>query len=93
MLSSISLSELHSIMRGKPVIKLLLSVSTLLGILVGYYISSSQSILHMLMGAILGMLLYITIVDSIPKEREGRPGFFLLGVVTYSLIIMFSWAM
>jgi len=89
-LSSTSFSELHDVVRI-PTVKFLLSFSTLIGILVGYYVVIAQTAHYVMMGSIIGMLLYVTIVDSIPKEREGRPGFFLLGVIIYSAIIAFAW--
>ena len=92
-LSSISFSELHSMVRDRPEIKFLLSISTILGMLVAYYTGVFQAIQHMLMGSVIGMLLYITIVDSVPKEREGSPVSFLLGVAIYAVIIGFLWTL
>jgi hypothetical protein len=92
-LSSISLSELHGVIRGNTTIKFLLSFSTLIGILFATFFEIVQSLHQALMGSIIGMLLYVTIVDSIPKEREGRPGFFLLGVILYAAIIALTWTL
>lgn len=92
-LSSISLGELHGIIRGNMTVKFLLSFSTLIGILIAFFFEIVYSLQQVLMGSIIGMLLYVTIVDSIPKEREGRPGFFLLGVILYSAIIALTWSL
>jgi len=92
-LSSISMSELHDIIRGKATLKFLLSFSVLIGILIAHYLEFVQSINNVLMGSIIGMFLYVTIVDSIPKERKGRPAYFLLGVIVYASIIAFTWGL
>jgi len=92
-LSSISMSELHDIIRVNKTLKFLLSFSVLIGILIAHYLEFVQSINNVLMGSIIGMLLYVTIVDSIPKERKGRPGYFLLGVIIYASIIAFVWGL
>ncbi len=90
-LSSISFGETHAVTKGAPIIRLMVSSSTLLGILMTYIIGVMRIAHYAIVGSVLGMLLYITIVDSIPKEKEGDPAFFLLGVIVYSIIIGVSW--
>jgi hypothetical protein len=91
-LSSISFGETHAVAKGAPIIRLFVSSSTLLGILMAYSLGILRIAHYAIVGSILGMLLYITIVDSIPKEKEGEPAYFLLGVVIYAIIIGFSWS-
>lgn len=89
--SSLSLKEIHGKIRGKPVVKFLLSVSTLLGIIISSLFPLSQFLYGTLLGFVVGALLYIVITDSIPKEKEGMPVFFVVGVALYSLLIAATW--
>ena len=89
--SSLSLKSIHGIIRQQRAVKLLLSVSTLLGIGLGFVVSLSPLIFSILLGLVVGVLMFITLMDSIPKEKEGNPFFFVLGVALYSLIIGITW--
>ena len=90
-LSSISFSGLHAVIRGNFTVKIFISASTLIGMLIAFFLEIPHLVHIALMGSVIGMLLYITIVDSIPKEREGTPEFFLIGIGLYSIIIALSW--
>jgi hypothetical protein len=89
--SRISLKELHILVRQKGPVKLLLSISTLLGIVLAMNVSVPLIVYDALLGFIVGSMLHIIIMDAIPKEREGNPAYFVLGVVIYILLITLTW--
>jgi len=89
--SSISLKGIHGNVRQNRTVKVALSVSTLMGILIAIIFPLTQLIYSVLLGFVIGALLFVVIVDSIPKERKGEPVFFILGVALYSLLIGATW--
>ena len=44
-----------------------------------------------LLGIVGGALLYTVIRESIPKEREGRPLYFAIGLLLFTILIMILW--
>jgi zinc transporter ZupT len=89
--SSASLKGIHVSIRERMILKLVLSLSTLFGVLLAYSLMIPSNILHALLGFIVGSLLYIVIKDSIPRETEGKAAYFVLGIIIYAIIIGFSW--
>nr|NIO19738.1 hypothetical protein [Candidatus Aenigmarchaeota archaeon] len=89
--SSASLKGIHVSIRERIILKIILSCSTLFGVLLAYSVLIPLNVLHALLGFIVGSLLYIVIRDSIPKETVGKAIYFVLGVVVYTLIIGFAW--
>ncbi|MFH1364897.1 MAG: hypothetical protein ABIH52_04585, partial [Candidatus Aenigmatarchaeota archaeon] len=90
-ISAVSMKEIHEIMTRGKIIKTILSVSTLFGVLIGIFLEINMLVYNMLFGFMLGSLFYIIMVESLPKEREGNPLYFILGLVLYSIIITFTW--
>ncbi len=90
-LSRVSMRKIYDIEKRHPAIRILLSISTLIGVFIASILSIPQIVYFILLGAITGTLLHIVISDSIPEERSGRPEFFILGVVMYTLIIVMTW--
>ena len=74
-------------------IKLIASLSTLLGVLFAGIIYSSISIeiKISLLGIIIGGLFFSVIRHSIPIGKDGKPTYFISGVVIYTIIITISW--
>ena len=73
-------------------LKLFLSGGALYGATVALVYGVSLKISFVLTGLVAGILLYVVIREMIPKEKEGRPLFFILGVVLYSLLIFWVWS-
>jgi len=90
-ISSISMKEIHEIVTGRRTAKFLLSISTLLGVILATYILIPEIIYYSLFGFVIGTLLYIIILEAVPKEREGKPAYFIFGILLYSIIIAFTW--
>lgn len=89
--SSASLKGIHVSIRERIILKLVLSCSTLFGVLLAYFVTIPSNVLHSFLGFVVGSMLYIVIRDSIPKETAGKAIYFVLGVVIYALIIGFTW--
>ncbi|NIO22694.1 MAG: hypothetical protein GTN38_01550 [Candidatus Aenigmarchaeota archaeon] len=89
--SSASLKGIHISIRERIILKIVLSFSTLFGVMLAYFAMIPSNLLQALLGFIVGSLLYIVIRDSIPKETEGKAIYFVLGIVVYALVIGFIW--
>jgi zinc transporter ZupT len=89
--SSLSFSEIYGVIREKISVRLLLSLSTLAGIIVSIFFPLTLDMYHILLGFVLGAMFYLVIVESIPRERRGEPMFFILGVIVYAILIGVSW--
>ena len=83
----ISLEKIHSKVREHKSVKFLLSLSTLFGVLLADLLLSFGNTYNLIFGFIVGLFLYIALIDFVPKESRGRPEFFALGVFVYTLVI------
>lgn len=91
-LSTISLKEIHEIIASGKILKFVLAISSLVGVIIGLLFNIPILLFNVLFGFMLGSLLYIIIVEALPKEKEGNPLFFVLGLVLYTILIAFTWA-
>jgi len=82
-----ALERIHTKFRGVP-IRLLLSLSSLFGVLLADFLLAANTSFSLLFGLVVGAFLYITLMDFVPREAKGRPGYFALGVLVYTLIIV-----
>jgi hypothetical protein len=84
-----SVSTLPVDMTKSKIIKAVLSISTLLGILFAKFIypDIDSTLYYSLLGFIIGTLLFTVTRHSIPKLREGKPFFFVIGVIIYTMLI------
>ncbi|MDP7324481.1 MAG: hypothetical protein QF632_06995 [Candidatus Woesearchaeota archaeon] len=73
-------------------VRLILSSSTLLGILFATYLATDISpvVNFSLLGLVIGVLLYTTIRHGIPQGKAGKPVYFVLGVMFYALLIFLT---
>ena len=90
-LSTASLKEIHQKMVKKKIFKIILSVSTLIGIVFALFINLPQVIHFILIGFIAGALLYIVVRDVIPKQADSKLMYFLFGALLYMVLIMLTW--
>jgi hypothetical protein len=68
------------------------SSGTLLGVLVTIpLLPLHHTIESALIGFVVGVLLFTVTRHHIPFGRHGRPSYFLLGFIMYSLLLMSSW--
>lgn len=83
----LSLEKIHPKIWERPAVKFILSLSTLAGVLFADAFLGIQPIFSLLFSFIVGVFLYVALIDFVPKETRGRPAYFALGVLIYTLIL------
>lgn len=98
-LSNLSINRVHGlhhhkemIIESKP-IKLFLAGASLYGVIMATTYSVSTKISHTLTGLVAGILLYVVIRETLPKDKEGNPLLFVIGVLLYSALIFWIWTL
>lgn len=89
-ISSLSLKEVHSAVHETNLMRILLSLSPLLGVLLAFFVVLSAVFFYSLLGFFGGILLYIVIRDSIPYGKQGNPLYFFIGAFFYAVVILFT---
>jgi zinc transporter ZupT len=85
--SSVSFSEIHRSVKEVYAAKILLSASTLFGVIVALLFDIIPVAFDVMLGIVAGSMLYIVVRDSMPNEERAKPGYFLMGVLIYVIII------
>lgn len=88
----VSLKEIHAKVVEKNAVKVLLSISTLIGIIEALYFPLPANVFYSMLGFIGGAMLYHVMRENIPTESEGNGFWFLVGALLYTLLIMFIWS-
>ncbi|MFW6083369.1 MAG: hypothetical protein ACOC7O_01880 [Thermoplasmatota archaeon] len=84
--STITLDQIHTT-SGKKVDKFLLSSSFIFGTLAAIMIDVSHHVERGVLAFIVGMLFFIVSRDVLPKKKEGKPFYFLIG----TSLVFFIW--
>jgi hypothetical protein len=67
------------------------SISPILGTFAGLLLIANKTYLFLVFSTTMGFILYIIIRDMIPIGREGKPAYFILGVlITLATYLIFS---
>jgi zinc transporter ZupT len=82
-LSSASLSGIHGDLRERMWVRVLLSLSTLAGVLFATLIHVPAILYSILVSLIAGVLLYIIVREFLPHEEKGKPLYFVLGLIFF----------
>ena len=90
-LSSVSINELHHTIKEKTTLTIFLSSSVIMGAILAFSITISETLNHIFLAFIGGALLFIITREVIPKENKGDPLNFILGLSVYSLLIISTW--
>ena len=77
----------HAYLKNVPYTRLLLASSTMLGALFAKSDFITPNIERVLVNFAAGILLFIIIRESLPKEKEGRPEMFVLGIILYGALL------
>jgi len=72
-------------------IKIALSASTFLGVIFSFFIRLDPVATSSLIGIIIGALLFSVTRHSLPMGKRGKPTYFILGTLGYSLLIVLIW--
>ena len=75
----------------KPALKIFIASSPVIGAIIASFLAVSEAVMVALLGIISGVLLYTVTRESIPKEREGKPIFFLIGLLLFTVLILIIW--
>lgn len=81
--SSLVIEHLHKSVRETGFGKLVSSGSIFFGAIIGWAFNLPQVFYFAAFSFITGMLLYIIVRDTIPKEKLGKPIYFLSGVILF----------
>lgn len=84
----LSLEKIHAKIWERPSVKLFLATSTLVGVLFADYILQFSALFDFLFAFVIGTFLYTALIDFVPREAKGRPEYFTLGVLIYTLVII-----
>ncbi len=87
--SSIALREIHKIAK-RTGDRILLSIAPVVGALTGIYIEMGPQMERNILAFVSGLMLFMVGRDVLPEDKEGRPIFFLLGVLPIFVIWLAS---
>jgi len=88
-LSTASLSQIHGDIRESIGIKILLSLSTILGMTFALIVPIPDILDNILVSMIAGLLLYIIVKEFLPEKDLGQPLFFLSGILLFTGFYIF----
>lgn len=69
--------------------RVILSLSTFLGVILAQFLQFNQDVFYIILSFSIGALLYIVIRDLLPKEEEGKPVYFIFGLLSRIVILFF----
>ena len=84
--STIALERIHRT-SGNKIDKFLLSSSLLIGTLTAIFIEISVHMERGILAFVIGLLFFMVSRDVLPKKREGKPGYFFIGM----MIVLIIW--
>jgi len=85
-LSTASLSGIHDDMRERRSVRMLLSLSTLLGVIFAVFFRIPHALELGLVSFVAGVLLYIIVREFLPQKEKGEPVYFVLGLLVFALV-------
>ncbi len=65
--------------------------SPFLGAILASFVDIGQTGNITLLGIVGGALLYTVVRESLPREREGRPLYFIIGLLFFTVLILLLW--
>lgn len=92
-ISSLSVAELHSDVMENSVVEAVVILSSLAGIGIATLLTLQDAMVHLLLGVVTGLFLYVVISDSISQKAEGDVRLFVLGAGLYSAVIVALWTL
>ena len=88
--SRVSFAEVNTHIREQKFLRLLLSAAALFGVLASGLIFYNTTVYSTLLSFVIGAFLYIAIMDFMPKEARGRPGYFMAGAGLYAAFMVLN---
>jgi len=72
-------------------LRIFFASSAFLGSIIASFVELGKTVNLTLLGVVGGALLYTVIRESLPKERKGRPLYFTIGLLLFTVLIMLLW--
>jgi len=85
--STLSLKHICRHFKASRLERFALSTSTMLGAIVATLMNLQKAPFYLAFGFVMGMLLYVVVRDILPQEREGKPYYFIIGVMLSMILI------
>jgi len=90
-MSGISFGELHQQIKESLTVRIILSSSSTIGVVIALVVFIPSSLNSALTGLLAGILMYIVIREFIPRDKAGEPKYFFYGMMFYVLLIITMW--
>ena len=91
LVGEVSLNEIYYKVKEKWFSRLLLALSSLLGVAVAKNFFISNAFNSLLLGFLAGAFTYLITRDSVPRDKEGNLLAIAFGVVLYTFLIFLLW--
>ncbi|MBT3304130.1 hypothetical protein HN592_04805 [Candidatus Woesearchaeota archaeon] len=91
LISASALREMHTLVKQNQGYRILLSISTLLGMALALIFALPENVSRSVIGFVAGSLLYIIFRDLIPKVNNCRMNYFLSGIFVMLVLLAISW--
>jgi len=85
-LSTASLSGIHGDIRERTSVRVLLSLSTLLGVVFAAFVRIPPALELSLVSFVAGVLLYIIVREFLPQKEKGEPAYFVFGLLVFAVV-------
>ncbi len=85
--STLSLKHICRHLKATKLERLALSTSTIAGAAIATIMNLQKEPFYIAFGFMMGMLLYVVVRDILPQEREGKPYYFIIGVMLSMILI------
>lgn len=92
-ISSFSLIELDEELLNSGLVKELITIAALLGVGAASFLNIGPNTFHIILGSVTGMFLYVVVHDSMPENDDGKPIYFITGMLLYTAIVAYVWLM
>ena len=91
LVNSLAIKEMHEEMLDNLFVKIVSSLSALIGVLIGSFLTIPVSVLYSILGVLGGAFIYIVVHDALDPRSE-RPVGFILGVSIFVILMIFGTA-
>jgi len=71
--------------------KVYFSLASVYGAVIAFVFRFPETVIAALTSFIAGVLIYIVVRETIPKDKEGNAKMFVMGAVLYALLIIVTW--
>lgn len=83
----VSLDKIHKTVIQISPLRFALSISTIIGVLIADLLLKTGIIFDAIFASVIGVFIYVALIDFVPREKSGEPAFFVLGVIVYTILI------